>query len=263
MEIVVKKYLLNSAKLLLMSNVKITIPKPCSEDWGNMKQLEQSKFCTLCEKEVFDFTKFSIPELQDYFKSPKVNVCGRMSEKQLNDFVSTPNEANKFKHLSFKLFVASCIAFLANTKSYSKENIQILNTYQSDVKVSQLPDVIEEADTLITVTGIVIDSNDGLPIPGVSISLKDGPSITTTGVDGKFKIQIKSRSNQELILVSKYLGYDTSETVISSTNDQKLQIRLTQSAGLLGEVVIAGGIVIKRPLLNRIGYFFKRIFTGR
>lgn len=46
MEKLIKKY----HKLLLMSNLKITIPNPCSANWDKMKNLDQGRFCEQCEK---------------------------------------------------------------------------------------------------------------------------------------------------------------------------------------------------------------------
>lgn len=36
-----------------------TIPKPCKENWLQMNPEEKSRFCTLCQKNIFDFSKSS------------------------------------------------------------------------------------------------------------------------------------------------------------------------------------------------------------
>ncbi|REC60944.1 hypothetical protein DRF65_18065 [Chryseobacterium pennae] len=62
--------------------MKITIPKPCHENWDNMTSDEKGKFCSVCSKTVHDFTGFSDEELSDSFDSNE-NICGRFREDQL------------------------------------------------------------------------------------------------------------------------------------------------------------------------------------
>ncbi|WP_160137604.1 hypothetical protein [Chryseobacterium sp. c4a] len=62
--------------------MKITIPKPCHENWNNMTPDEKGKFCTVCSKTVHDFTRFSDEELINSFDSSE-NICGRFREDQL------------------------------------------------------------------------------------------------------------------------------------------------------------------------------------
>ncbi|MEJ5102869.1 hypothetical protein [Chryseobacterium sp. MYb328] len=63
--------------------MKITIPKPCHENWDNMTSDEKGKFCSVCSKTVHDFTGFSNEELSDSFDSNE-NICGRFREDQLD-----------------------------------------------------------------------------------------------------------------------------------------------------------------------------------
>lgn len=263
MEKVVKKYHLVITAQLFMSNFKITIPKPCSANWANMKPLEQGRFCDSCKKEVLDFTQFSTSELLDYFKYPKGNVCGRINNIQLADFIPKATQDKSFKYLSYKFLVASSLTLLTSTKSYSKETSNPVNTYQDDMKSRKTIIPVKETDTLTTISGVVKDNNDGLPISGVSISIKGILGTVSSDADGKFKIQIKLSTNQKNILISKYLGYETMETEVSSANRQNLQIKLSPSVGLMGEVVVTGGIIVKKSIPSRIAYFFRRVFTSR
>lgn len=62
--------------------MKITIPKPCHENWSDMTPEEKGKFCAVCSKTVHDFTGFSDEELVACFNSEE-NICGRFREDQL------------------------------------------------------------------------------------------------------------------------------------------------------------------------------------
>ncbi|AZA84241.1 hypothetical protein C1637_05190 [Chryseobacterium lactis] len=62
--------------------MKITIPKPCHENWGNMTIDEQGKFCAVCSKTIYDFTNFSDEELVNSLGQAE-NICGRFRNDQL------------------------------------------------------------------------------------------------------------------------------------------------------------------------------------
>lgn len=63
--------------------MKITIPKPCHENWDNMTPNEKGKFCSVCSKTVHDFTSFSDEKLINTFDSNK-DICGRFRKDQLD-----------------------------------------------------------------------------------------------------------------------------------------------------------------------------------
>ena len=67
------------------SKFKITIPKPCHEDWNIMSSVEKGRFCNSCSKTVVNFTKKSTKEIKDYLVKNRNNrVCGHFYKKQLD-----------------------------------------------------------------------------------------------------------------------------------------------------------------------------------
>lgn len=92
-----------------------------------------------------------------------------------------------------------------------------------------------------TVTGTVKASEDGLPIPGASVKVKEAPAIgATTGVDGKFTLKVPA--NAKTLQIS-YLGYTTQEVAISGG---AINVSLVLDAKTLDAVVVtAGGVSIK------------------
>lgn len=64
--------------------MKITIPKPCHENWEMMAPEEKGRFCSVCSKTVYDFTALSDQELINAFPDQEENVCGHFNEFQLN-----------------------------------------------------------------------------------------------------------------------------------------------------------------------------------
>ena len=97
-----------------------------------------------------------------------------------------------------------------------------------------------------TVTGTVTAQEDGLPIPGVSVRVKEVSNLgTQTGGDGKFTLRVPSNGKT---LVFTYLGYATKEVAISSSN---VSVVLQSDTKSLNEVVVtAGGLSATKAQLG-------------
>jgi TonB-linked SusC/RagA family outer membrane protein len=93
-----------------------------------------------------------------------------------------------------------------------------------------------------TITGTVTGSDDGLPIPGATVSVKEVQGAgTSTGADGKFAIRVPAEGKT---LVIGILGYVSKEVVITGTT---VTVALSPDTKALDEVVVtAGGISIQR-----------------
>ncbi|WP_029034439.1 SusC/RagA family TonB-linked outer membrane protein [Salinimicrobium terrae] len=83
------------------------------------------------------------------------------------------------------------------------------------------------------ITGTVIDDS-GMPLPGANVIIKGTSTGTLTDFDGNFSIEAAPGD----VLVISYIGYTPQEVVVTDANE--IQIRLTQSAAALEEVVVVG-----------------------
>ncbi|MCX2573676.1 SusC/RagA family TonB-linked outer membrane protein [Pedobacter sandarakinus] len=94
-----------------------------------------------------------------------------------------------------------------------------------------------------TVTGTVTSQEDGLPVPGATVRVKDNPGIgTLTTANGKYSIKVPVNANT---LVVSFLGYSSKEVTIPASNS--INIVLNSDAQALNEVVVtAGGVSIQR-----------------
>ena len=50
------------------TNLIISIPEPCHEDWNKMQPDEKGKFCSVCQTSVIDFTNKTTDEIALYFQ---------------------------------------------------------------------------------------------------------------------------------------------------------------------------------------------------
>jgi hypothetical protein len=68
-----------------MDTYRISIPKPCHEDWATMTANEKGRFCDKCIKTVHDFSNKNDTELHEYLSlHPGEKMCGRFRQNQLN-----------------------------------------------------------------------------------------------------------------------------------------------------------------------------------
>ncbi|GAB5526163.1 MAG: TonB-dependent receptor [Roseivirga sp.] len=84
-------------------------------------------------------------------------------------------------------------------------------------------------------TGTVRSSDDGQPLPGVSILIKSTLKGTSTLADGTYRLEVPS---SDAILIFSFVGYTTQETQVG--NRSQINVVLAPDVNLLGEVVVIG-----------------------
>ncbi|WP_443945006.1 SusC/RagA family TonB-linked outer membrane protein [Pedobacter sp. AW1-32] len=103
-----------------------------------------------------------------------------------------------------------------------------------------------------TVTGKVVGSSDGLPLPGVSVLIKGTKKATSTSADGKFAISASPND----VLQFTYIGFVTKEMTVG--NQSALDVKLETDAQMLNEVTVTTALGIKRKP-KEIGYATQQV----
>jgi len=99
------------------------------------------------------------------------------------------------------------------------------------------------------ISGIIKDKSDGQPLIGVSVSIKDTKTGTTSDANGGYKIAVPAKGG---ILVFTYVGYKTKN--IPFTDQSKIDAILEEDANTLEEVTvnIGYGSVRKEALTGSV-----------
>lgn len=99
-----------------------------------------------------------------------------------------------------------------------------------------------------SVGGKVTAANDGLPLPGVSVTVKGSPNVgTQTDINGNFRMQVPATATA---LVFKYIGFKEVEVAITG---EAMNVQLLDDEKQLSEVVVVGyGTQIRRDLTGSI-----------
>ncbi|MBL0358715.1 MAG: hypothetical protein IPP72_18445 [Chitinophagaceae bacterium] len=91
--------------------LKLSIPKPCHEDWDTMIPNEQGRHCNACVKTVVDFTAMSDEEVNHFFiKQQGQSVCGRFKNEQLHRIsITLPHNIYQITMPRWKQFLAALL----------------------------------------------------------------------------------------------------------------------------------------------------------
>jgi len=112
--------------------------------------------------------------------------------------------------------------------NFSNPNSYAYRQYLSRLKRS------ENAEELKGNTRGKITDTDGLPLPGVNLTIKGTSKGTQTNFDGEFALDAKA----EDILVVSYIGFETYEYLVGKTKE--LYIVMEEDSSELNEVVTVG-----------------------
>jgi len=137
---------------------KITIPKPCHENWNKMTPNENGRFCLSCAKTVVDFTSMLPYEVQHYFiQNQNEKICGRFKNSQLYSItIQIPDrvlysQTNYSKMFLLALFVSmgttlfSCANKDGKKKKIDKVEVVTDLTPTNDIIVGE--PAIDETET--------------------------------------------------------------------------------------------------------------------
>lgn len=209
-------------KLKLSKKINISIPKPCHENWEAMTAVEKGRFCSVCTKTVFDFTKASDKEIINHLNTNK-NTCGRFINTQLNRDLIISRPKPKY----WTVFSATVFGLLGigNQIVYSQVK---QDTIQTEPKTDLIFGKVYIPQKRV-ITGVVSDELG--PIAGVNVVAKNTGKSTTTDFDGNYSIEAETGDE----LVFSFAG--STEKIFISEKKSKYDITI-QAVELLGEVVI-------------------------
>ncbi|GAA5083016.1 hypothetical protein GCM10023210_01040 [Chryseobacterium ginsengisoli] len=118
--------------------MKLTIPKPCHENWEAMTPEEKGRFCSVCSKTVRDFTVASDEEILNVFSTNSENICGKFNESQLNRDL-------QYSHIN-SVLTKFAVGFIFTTAGFMAVNAQ--NKMVNDSVQ------VKEIDEVVTIAGI-------------------------------------------------------------------------------------------------------------
>lgn len=230
-----------------MRKFQFTIPEPCHEDWNKMNPVEKGRFCSSCEKNVFDFTKSTDLQIIETYNKNN-SICGRFLPSQLDRELFYP----KKKKSVWLATVFFGITTFLSTKISAQEKPKTEQTEAKNPIVGKIAYHLENENNEITIiTGIVSDEASN-PLPGVNVIVKGTQKSVQTDMKGLFKIKAKKGD----ILIFSFMGMENTERTIK--NSRIINVKMKESIHVLGGL----GIIEKRHKSSILTFFeVKKVYS--
>lgn len=174
----------------------------------------------------------------DKEQAPLLTINKELTIQELFDLISSKTD--------YDFFFNSNISSLNSKVLLNVKNAPVTKTLDLAFKNLNLEYAIKDTDIIIRskavntnkqekirINGIVNDDN-GNPLPGVNIIIKNTNLGTSTDFDGKFVINALPND----VLIISYLGFQ--EEIVPINNRTSLVVNLKTDSNLLNEVIIAG-----------------------
>jgi len=193
--------------------LKLTIPKPCSQDWNEMSRTDTGRFCDSCKKHVTDFTNFSEQQLKEYFSKANGNVCGNFSPDQLDRFLIT-QDYKKRRNFLPQLLVSAALTIGLESKAEALKHSGTLqvNTVNKLQPERKFISTSSSSDSSRYISGRILDYRDNAAISFVTISVKGVDHQVTSDINGNFIIAIPDTFlTKEITLLFTIVGYTKKE----------------------------------------------------
>ncbi|MEG1592719.1 hypothetical protein [Chryseobacterium sp.] len=232
-----------------MMNI-IQIETPCEENWDNMHDIPEGKFCDLCSKKVLDLTQKTDDEISQLLDASNGKICGKIFRHQSNrHFVSSEKividyeQRKGYSRLVAGLAIAASLTGIqTHAATFEKPLIQI-----SENKDSGEKDLDKEkiSDNDFIISGKLTNSETGNPLSNVEVTFITIEKIFKVKTDqqGYYKISvpdyhIKKTKN---ILHFDFGGYNDKDYILTKEELKNKEFSFVSSE-INEMVVITGGI---------------------
>lgn len=199
-----------------MKKYTISIPEPCTVPVNEMTPVEGGRFCSNCQQRVVDFTGMTDQQMINYFERYGMG-CGRFHSSQLNREI--PVRASRNTWVPAALLAGMLTIITPETGKAQQKQI----------------------------TGIVKDSTNGKPLPGIFVKLKGSKLSTFSKKDGLFSLTIpENETEKPLRLIVICIGYISKEILLKKENmESQVQVQMVPYSDREAEI-IAGVVMVKK-----------------
>lgn len=239
--------------------VKLSIKKPCSENFSNFSTTAKGGFCDSCQEEVIDFTLMAPEEIGNHFSSSLKKMCGRFTSSQLSTFAPTMRHTTTTNLVSRGIAIMSfSLVALCVSQVRAQETASVDHTTKTELLLGPHSTIMGSiALQSYTVKGTVLDEAD-LPLAGVNVVLKGSTEGVVTDFDGKF--EFPNKLNEGDILIFSYIGFETKEYEVQPSEYEVIEISIQFDSTdiiLMGDVAVEGLYKSKKNIFQQLIGLFK------
>jgi len=219
-----------------ISNTRLSFT--CNQNWDKMKPDNDGRFCTGCQKKVYDLTDKNTAYFLKVMQENNNDVCGRFTTVQ----VTTPVLSNKSPNWKTWLMTALAIVGISSCKQEAGAQVITLG--------SQAPKVVEPDCEIKDIVGIVmptghIETNHKLQLQKYLFD----HCIFPNAFSGQFGITF-SLENKKLINMS-ITGRFSKDSKLKIMKAMKNGIKLI-SANLKGDFPYQANIIFEKGRVSSV-----------
>jgi hypothetical protein len=250
-----------------MPPLTLQIPAPCAESWDAMTPQGAGRHCASCQKVVVDFSQKTDAEILAILSTTAGgSTCGRFRGSQLSRPLRQPLPA---RHKGWSAAVAATLALvLGRSLTAPEARAQApVTQHPADGRHSPEPEFQRTAlrptptgkgmvstvslaapSPRAQISGRVVDKDNGMGLPGVTVLLQGTQHGVSTDADGSFTLAVAPTEQQYAVLIS-YIGYETA-LLSQPENNAPMQIQLT--ARMLTGLMITYPVYTPRGVWSRV-----------
>jgi hypothetical protein len=225
----------------------ITIPKPCDQQWEQMTTADNGRHCAHCCKTVVDFADMTDAQLISYLISHN-NVCGRLSEPQLNRVNLQLNGQDAKPKTGWKKWVMTT-ALLGSTVFYKVHGQAAPSTPKFEQSLSQsYPASFTKGkvgavkESKREIKGRIVDEAC-MPLHGATVRVVGTNIVLPTDTNGRFKFHAPIAAKQFTV---SFVGFETETIDIDSIRNGVHEVKLTPQVVSMNDVVVIPGYHAQR-----------------
>ena len=223
----------------MKKSITITIPEPCHEDWSKMTPTKKGKFCAVCTKEVFDFTKSTDEELIKSLEFGK-NLCGRFKSSQLDREVKMERKSGKGL-LPYAASLLIPLSLMGASEAYAQGGPMVTHNEFKSLNIGS-----NAVKSIVTITGFVTDTNN-IPVANAEVFVRETGKSVRTRPDGSYKLVCISGST-----IFSLKGELKSEPIALGTMDAVVDLRLEEFSITRKVPGTTVGLIITKEALSTI-----------
>lgn len=219
----------------------IRIPEPCSQQWQVMSPVNGGRHCENCSKTVVDFTAMADMEIISHF-AVKNNVCGRLSEPQLNRVNLQLTRQDTKTECDWKKWVMTT-ALLGSTVLYRAAgqtiNPSLPGSYHASVTKGKYAVVKGSARVI---KGRIVD-DDCMPLPGATVRIVGTSIVFASDTNGRFKFHLPKAATEFTV---SYIGFETKTVDIDSLQSGTSDFKMKPQVISINDVMVIRGYQVQR-----------------
>ena len=229
------------------------IDKPCSENWENMQDIPEGKFCDLCQKKVLDLTQKTNDEIFQLLDVSNGTICGKIFKDQSNQNFKTP--VNPIIPREKRKSYSRIVAGLTIAASLTGIQTHATTTITSSIEILESQDKNDNEEAKISnedfiISGKLMNSETGKPLENIEVTFITTEKIFTgkTSKDGIYKLSVPNFYIQKKnnLLHINFGGYNDKEYLL--TKDELKKKEFSFKGSEINEVIIVAGGISKRKL---------------